>query len=42
MEDEIDLRKVFPPATGAVTSLVREKIKAIRSENYRQNNNTVI
>ena len=42
MADEIDLRKVFPPATGAVTSLVREKLKAIRSENYKQNNNTVI
>lgn len=42
MEEEIDLRKVFPPATGAVTSLVREKLKAIRLENYKQNNNTVI
>lgn len=41
MEDEIDLRKVFPPATGAVTNLVREKLRVIGSENYKQNNNTV-
>ena len=42
MEDEIDLRKVFPPATEAVTNLVKEKLRAIRSGNYKQNNNTVI
>lgn len=30
-EDEIDLRKVFPPATDAVTRLVREKLLAIQT-----------
>lgn len=30
-EDEIDLRKVFPPATEAVTKLVREKILGIQT-----------
>ena len=35
MEDEIDLRKVFPPATAAVTGLVREKLVAIQSDSYK-------
>ena len=30
--EEIDLRKVFPPATEAVTGLVQEKLVAIRSD----------
>jgi ketose-bisphosphate aldolase len=29
--DEIDLRKMFPPATDAVTTLVREKLLAIQT-----------
>lgn len=33
--DEIDLRKVFPPATNAVTNLVREKLRVISSKNYK-------
>lgn len=33
--DEIDLRKVFPPATNAVTNLVREKLRVISSRNYK-------
>ena len=37
-EDEIDLRKVFPPATDAVTELVREKLRAIQIENKAQIN----
>lgn len=35
-EDEIDLRKIFPTATAAVTELVREKLVAIRSDFYNQ------
>lgn len=31
-EDEIDLRKIFPSATEAVTKLVREKLVAIRPD----------
>jgi ketose-bisphosphate aldolase len=33
-EDEIDLRKVFPAATDAVTELVRDKLRAIQIETY--------
>ena len=32
-EDEIDLRKVFPCATNAVTELVKDKLLAIQIEN---------
>jgi fructose-bisphosphate aldolase class II/tagatose 1,6-diphosphate aldolase GatY/KbaY len=32
-EEEIDLRKVFPPATNAVTELVKNKLLAIQIEN---------
>ncbi len=32
-DDEIDLRKVFPYATNAVTELVTDKLKAIQIEN---------
>ena len=32
-EDEIDLRKVFPYATNAVTQLVQDKLLAIQNEN---------
>ena len=32
-EDEIDLRKVFPCATDAVTELVKDKLQAIQIEN---------
>lgn len=42
IQDEIDLRKVFPPATEAVTNLVKEKLRAIRSGDYKQNKNTII
>jgi len=31
-EDEIDLRKVFPCATDAVTELVKDKLQAIQVE----------
>lgn len=31
-EDEIDLRKVFPPAISAVTHLVKEKLEIIKSK----------
>ena len=34
-EDEIDLRKVFPRATDAVTKLVQEKLLAIQTETMR-------
>jgi fructose-bisphosphate aldolase class II/tagatose 1,6-diphosphate aldolase GatY/KbaY len=37
-EDEIDLRKVFPCATDAVTELVRDKLKAIQIESNAQIN----
>lgn len=30
--DEIDLRRVFPPATKAVTALVKEKLKIIKAK----------
>ena len=33
-ENEIDLRKVFPSATRAVTGLVLEKLRAIQVESY--------
>jgi len=33
-EDEIDLRKVFPSATDAVTGLVKDKLRAIQIESY--------
>jgi len=33
-EDEIDLRKVFPSATRAVTGLVLDKLRAIQVESY--------
>ena len=32
--DEIDLRKVFPPATAEITRLVTEKLKMIKNEAY--------
>lgn len=32
-EEEIDLRKVFPPAISAVTHLVKEKLEIIKDEN---------
>lgn len=32
-QDEIDLRKVFPHATDAVTALVKDKLEAIQVEN---------
>jgi len=35
-EDEIDLRKVFPSATLAVTELVRNKLQAIQIESNAQ------
>ena len=35
-EDEIDLRKVFPSATDAVTELVRDKLQAIQIESKPQ------
>lgn len=38
-EDEIDLRKVFPPATDAVTELVIDKLQAIQIESKIQVNN---
>ena len=31
--DEIDLRKVFPVATEAITGLVKEKLKMVKNEN---------
>ncbi|MEO8762723.1 MAG: class II fructose-bisphosphate aldolase [Ginsengibacter sp.] len=37
-EDEIDLRKVFPDATDAVTDLVRNKLQAIQIESNIQIN----
>ena len=37
-EDEIDLRKVFPCATDAVTELVRDKLQAIQIESNAQIN----
>ena len=37
-EDEIDLRKVFPQATDAVTELVRNKLLAIQTERNAQIN----
>ena len=37
-EDEIDLRKVFPYATDAVTELVRDKLQAIQIESNPQIN----
>lgn len=37
-EDEIDLRKVFPCATDAVTELVRDKLQAIQIESEIQIN----
>jgi ketose-bisphosphate aldolase len=37
-EDEIDLRKVFPCATDAVTELVRDKLQAIQINNDLQIN----
>jgi ketose-bisphosphate aldolase len=37
-EDEIDLRKVFPSATDAVTELVRDKLQAIQIESNAQIN----
>ena len=38
-EDEIDLRKVFPSATDAVTKLVKDKLQAIQIGNeYAKNN----
>jgi fructose-bisphosphate aldolase class II/tagatose 1,6-diphosphate aldolase GatY/KbaY len=33
-EDEIDLRKVFPSATGAVEKLVQDKLRAIQIESF--------
>jgi len=33
-EDEIDLRKVFPSATEAVSELVQDKLRAIQIESY--------
>ncbi len=33
--DEIDLRKVFPVATEAITGLVKEKLKMVKNENER-------
>jgi fructose-bisphosphate aldolase class II/tagatose 1,6-diphosphate aldolase GatY/KbaY len=33
-EEEIDLRKVFPSATEAVTGLVQDKLRAIQIESY--------
>ena len=42
MEDEIDLRKVFPPATAAVTGLVREKLVAIQSDYYKTESPTIL
>ena len=38
-EDEIDLRKVFPNATNAVTELVRNKLQAIEIETIASINN---
>ncbi|MEO8416324.1 MAG: class II fructose-bisphosphate aldolase [Ginsengibacter sp.] len=38
-EDEIDLRKVFPFATQAVTELVKEKLQAIQIETRATANN---
>ena len=32
--EEIDLRKVFPPAIQAVTDLVKEKLKIVKNEPY--------
>ncbi|MGY5846135.1 class II fructose-bisphosphate aldolase [Salegentibacter sp. HM20] len=32
--EEIDLRKVFPPATAEITRLVSEKLKMIKNEDY--------
>jgi len=37
-EDEIDLRKVFPAATDAVTELVTDKLQAIQIESIAQIN----
>ena len=37
-ENEIDLRKVFPSATDAVTELVRDKLQAIQFESNAQIN----
>ena len=37
-EDEIDLRKVFPAATDAVTELVKDKLQAIQIESIAQIN----
>ena len=37
-EDEIDLRKVFPYATNAVTELVKDKLQAIQIESNAQIN----
>ena len=34
--DEIDLRKIFPLATDAVTRLVQEKLQAIHIEICKQ------
>ena len=34
-EDEIDLRKVFPTATDAVTRIVRDKLQAIQTKTYK-------
>jgi fructose-bisphosphate aldolase class II/tagatose 1,6-diphosphate aldolase GatY/KbaY len=31
-EEEIDLRKVFPVATNAVTGLIRDKLQSLGSE----------
>ena len=36
-EDEIDLRKVFPYATDAVTELVIGKLKAIQMDDILMN-----
>jgi len=35
-EDEIDLRKVFPVATDAVAHLVKEKLRAIQTEQFNK------
>jgi fructose-bisphosphate aldolase class II/tagatose 1,6-diphosphate aldolase GatY/KbaY len=32
LSDEIDLRKVFPPAINAVTNLVKEKLQIVKNE----------
>jgi fructose-bisphosphate aldolase class II/tagatose 1,6-diphosphate aldolase GatY/KbaY len=37
-EDEIDLRKIFPSATNAVTELVQDKLQAIQIDNNLQIN----